>query len=263
MLYVYLIGTAFGSFSYRDQATSQGTSFKSCVFTFLQSDLYTGPDVDAKACSGRCRAAGGRWASAPPWPPRPGPPRPAPPRPAPPRPAPPRPATPVPTLPRTDDAASDVQLECLRAVPWDDLLYFTSVMSQACPDTSTPLWQPTIDGYEWDQMPLDMAMVGGASKNVTLLLGDVADEGTLFTLSVLEPLAKVTQIDRSPRPHSHPHAQPHPHPQLHPQLHPHPHPHPSHSQRRAYSPTSGLTLRSAWCGRFWAMESSCAPGLKL
>mmetsp|Transcript_9945 Transcript_9945/g.23407 ORF Transcript_9945/g.23407 Transcript_9945/m.23407 type:complete len:522 (-) Transcript_9945:629-2194(-) len=133
-------GTAFGSFSYRPQATAQGTSFKSCVFEFLQSDLYTGPDVDAKACS--------------------------------------------------DDAASDVQLDCLRAVPWDHLLFFTSVMSQVCPDTSAPLWQPTIDGHEWDQMPLNMAMVGGASENVTLILGDVADEGTLFTLMLLEPLAK-------------------------------------------------------------------------
>ena len=49
-------------------------------------------------------------------------------------------------------------------------------------------WTPTIDKYEWDDTPAAMAAKGKNVKNVTVLLGNVKNEGkfdALWTLSAL------------------------------------------------------------------------------
>merc|ERR1712166_509815 len=92
----------------------------------------------------------------------------------------------------TESPAAE-QLRCLRAVRWIDLLYLTKLVSANDTDVASTFkscregfkWTPVIDGYEWDHTPAEMAQKGQIAKNVTVLLGSVANEGSLFTLGLL------------------------------------------------------------------------------
>jgi len=92
----------------------------------------------------------------------------------------------------TEAPAAD-QLHCLRAMRWIDLLYMTQLVTLNNTDIASTfkscrsgfIWSPVIDAYEWSDTPAEMAQSGQIAKNVTVLMGSVANEGSLFTLDLL------------------------------------------------------------------------------
>ena len=93
-----------------------------------------------------------------------------------------------------DDAAADGGLACLRAAGWEDLLYMTAIKGDACPEAAAFVWQPTIDGFEWSESPQLLARGGRAMEGVRVAVANVADEGSLFTLSMSEAVSAVPAV---------------------------------------------------------------------
>jgi len=90
-------------------------------------------------------------------------------------------------------APATQQLDCMRSIRWIDILYMTTLVKSKDTEVASLFseckggfgWTPVMDSYEWDTLPLAMAQRGQIVGNVTVLMGNVANEGTLFALSTL------------------------------------------------------------------------------
>jgi len=90
-------------------------------------------------------------------------------------------------------------LDCMRAMAWEDLLFMTANMihntTLGCNGNTSFSFTPVIDGYEWTDMPLNMAEGGGAIRDVAVMIGDVENEGRLFALALLASTPSTLAFD--------------------------------------------------------------------
>ena len=90
------------------------------------------------------------------------------------------------------DDVSDVA--CARSLSGDEVDFLsnptgmgfpTKLIKDLCGDALKSkiggTYHPTVDGVEWTDYPLFMAQRGEISTDATLVIGDVANEGTMFT----------------------------------------------------------------------------------